>query len=160
VFEVEEVEGEDLIVHQDAHALDDVNKQKLKRHMQKFTKGAQTLVVGGTLKQDQIQSLLEANNEAKPRRSTKSIVLSKAKVMSSEDLVEARIKRADKEANKFAKKKRTRGRKRKDIALEIHNPAVAGEVACIGEAQVPAGLPEIEGPLTPGPGRALVARMY
>lgn len=29
----------DLIVHQDTHALDDVDRQKLKRHMQKFTKG-------------------------------------------------------------------------------------------------------------------------
>jgi hypothetical protein len=150
----------DLIVQQDAHALDDVNKQKLKRHMQKFTKGAQTLIVGGTLKQERIQSLLKANDEAKPRRSTKSIVLSKAKVMSFEDLVEARIKRAEKEANKLAKKKRTRGQKRKDIALEIHMPGVAGEVACTGEALLPAGLPEMEGYLTPGPGRPPVARMY
>jgi hypothetical protein len=67
----------DLIVHQDTHALDDLDKQKLRRHMQKFTKGAQTLIVGDTLKQDRIQSLLKTNDEAKPRRSTKSIVLSK-----------------------------------------------------------------------------------
>jgi hypothetical protein len=86
--------------------------------------------------------------------------LSKAKVMSFEDLVEARIKRAEKEANKLAKKKRTRGQKRKDNALEIHMPGVAGEVACTGEALLPAGLPEMEGYLTPGPGRAPVARMY
>jgi len=39
----------DLIVHQDVHSLDDVDQQRLKRHMQKFTKGAQTLIVGGTL---------------------------------------------------------------------------------------------------------------
>lgn len=96
----------DLIVHHDAHALDDVDKQKLKRHMHKFTKGAQTLIVSGSLKQDEIESLLEANDEAKPRRSTKSIVLSKGKVMSFEDLVETRTKRAEKEANKLAKKER------------------------------------------------------
>jgi hypothetical protein len=150
----------DLIVQQDAHALNDVDKQKLKRHMQKFTKGAQTLIVDGTLKQERIQSLLKANDEAKPRRSTKSIVLSKAKVMSFEDLVEARIKRAEKEANKLAKKKRTRGQKRKDNALEIHMPGVADEVACTGEALVPAGLSEMQRSLTPGTGRAPVARMY
>jgi hypothetical protein len=39
----------DLIVLQDAHSLDDADQQRLKRHMQKFTKGAQTLIVGGTL---------------------------------------------------------------------------------------------------------------
>jgi hypothetical protein len=90
--------------------------------MQKFTKGAQTLIVGGTLQQDRIKSLLKANDEAKPRRSTKSIVLGSAKVMSFEDLVEARTKRAEKEANKLTKKKRACGRKRKGSAAEACMP--------------------------------------
>jgi hypothetical protein len=150
----------DLIVHQDAHSLDDVDQQRLKRHMQKFTKGAQTLIVGGTLQQDRIKSLLKANDEAKPRRSTKSIVLGKAKVMSFEDLVEARTKRAEKEANKAAKKKRTRGRKPKNSALEVRMHGVAGEITCTGEAQRPAGLPDVEESLAPGLGRAPIARMY
>jgi hypothetical protein len=94
----------DLIVHQDAHALDDVWKQKLKRHMQKLTKGARTLIVCSTLKQERIQSFFKANDKAKPRRSTKSIVLSKAKVLSFEDLVEARIKRAEKEPANLPRK--------------------------------------------------------
>jgi hypothetical protein len=38
------------------------------------------------------------NNEAKIRRSTKSVVLGKAKVISYEDIEEARAKRAAKEA--------------------------------------------------------------
>ncbi|KAH9204273.1 hypothetical protein DL95DRAFT_233109, partial [Leptodontidium sp. 2 PMI_412] len=38
------------------------------------------------------------NDESKPRRSTKSVVLGKAKVMSYEDLKEAREKRAAKDA--------------------------------------------------------------
>ena len=46
------------------------------------------------------------------RRSTKSIVLGKAKVMSYEDLAAARKKRMEKEASDSANKK-TRGRKRK-----------------------------------------------
>jgi hypothetical protein len=50
------------------------------------------LIVGGTLQKGQTKSLLKANDEAKTRRSTKSIVLGKAKVMSFEDLVEARTK--------------------------------------------------------------------
>jgi flagellar motor component MotA len=57
---------QDLIVYQDARSLDNIDQQRLKRHMQKFTKGAQTLIVEGTLQQDRIKSLLKANNEAKP----------------------------------------------------------------------------------------------
>ena len=116
--------------------------------------------MGGTLQQDRIKSLLKANDEAKPRRSTKSIVLGKAKVMSFEDLVEARNKRAEKEANKVAKKKRARGRKHKDSALEVHMHGEAGEIACTGEAQRLAGLPNEEGYLVPRLGRAPIARMY
>ena len=40
------------------------------------------------------------NNEAKVRRSTRSVVVGKAKVMSFEDIVEARKKRAAKDATK------------------------------------------------------------
>jgi hypothetical protein len=54
----------DLIVQQDGHALDSVDKKKLKRNMQNLTKGAQILMAGGTFKEDQIQSLLKANDEA------------------------------------------------------------------------------------------------
>lgn len=55
----------DLIVQQDGHALDNVDKKKkLKRNMQNLTKGAQILMAGGTFKEDQIQSLLKANDEA------------------------------------------------------------------------------------------------
>jgi hypothetical protein len=57
------------------------------------------------------------NNEAKVRRSTKSLVLGNAKgegkVMSYEDLEEARAKRVVKEATRAAKGKGKRGRKPK-----------------------------------------------
>ncbi|PSN58983.1 hypothetical protein BS50DRAFT_444481, partial [Corynespora cassiicola Philippines] len=58
------------LIGQDARALDEPSKQRLQRHI---------------------------NNEARVRRSTKSVVLGKAKVMSYEDLEEARKKRAAKE---------------------------------------------------------------
>jgi hypothetical protein len=51
------------------------------------------------------------NNEAKVRRSTKSQVLGKAKVMSYQDLEEARAKRLEKE--KAAHDKAICGRERK-----------------------------------------------
>ena len=80
--------------------------------------------------------------------------------MSFEDLVEARNKRAEKEANKVAKKQRARGRKLKDSALEVHVHGVTDEIACTSEAQRPAGPPYIEGSLPPGLERAPIARMY
>lgn len=55
------------------------------------------------------------NNEAKVRRSTRSLVLGKAKVMSYEDIEEARAKRAVKDATKGKGK---RGRKRKSAVLD------------------------------------------
>jgi hypothetical protein len=46
------------------------------------------------LQKDQIRFLYKVNNETKVRRTIKSIVLGKAKVMSYEDLEKARAKRA------------------------------------------------------------------
>lgn len=103
----------DLIVRGNARTLDKIDKGKLERHLQKPTKSAQTSIVRGNLQQDRVQFLLKVNNEAKVRRSTKSIVLGKAKVMSFEDLVKARTKRAEKETNDLAKNRRSRGRSAK-----------------------------------------------
>ncbi|OBT60603.1 hypothetical protein VE03_10035 [Pseudogymnoascus sp. 23342-1-I1] len=67
------------------------------------------------LLRDQNQFLNTINNEAKVRRSTRLIVIGKAKVMSYEDIDEARAKRAAKEA---INGKGKRGRKRTSAALE------------------------------------------
>lgn len=64
--------------------------------LQKFVKAVQKSTAKGILQEDQIQLLTTINNEAKARRSTKSLVLGKAKVMSYEDLEEARAMRAEK----------------------------------------------------------------
>ena len=72
----------------------------------------------GVLQQHQIRFLIKMNDESKVRRSTTSVVLGKAKVMSYEDLEEARAKRAKKEAAKEAKGKGKRGRKAKSAVSE------------------------------------------
>jgi hypothetical protein len=64
------------------------------------------------------------NDESKVRRSTTPVVLGKAKVMSYEDLEEARAKRAEKEAAKEAKGKRKRGQKRKNAEPEADAPVL------------------------------------
>lgn len=63
------------------------------------------------LLQDKKQLLISVNNKAKTRRSTPAHVVGTAKVMSYEDIVEAREKRAAKDIQK-AKGKRGRKRKR------------------------------------------------
>jgi hypothetical protein len=75
---------------------------------------------------DQKQMLISMNNEAKVRRSTRSIVLGKAKVMRFEDIEVARAVRAAKDV---IKGKGKRGRKRKSIAPEADEPEPEPEVA-------------------------------
>jgi hypothetical protein len=111
------------LIIQDADALDEVSKQKLVRHLQKGTKAFQKSSVLEKLQEDRIQYLTTINNEAKVRRSTKSLVLAngkgEGKVMSYKDLVEARAKRVEKEAAQEAKGKSRRGRKPKGSPSEL-----------------------------------------
>jgi len=100
------------LIKEDAEAGNEMAKQRLHRHIQKFANAAQTSFAERALQREQIRFLRNINNEAKVRRSTKSLVIGKAKVMSYEDLEEARAKRTAKDAAK-AKGKGTRGRKRK-----------------------------------------------
>ena len=104
------------LITQDFHALDEASKQRLQRHVQKLANAAQISFAERALLRDQTRFLSRMNNEAKVRRSTKPVVLGKAKVMSYEDIEEARAKRAAKEEATAGKGKR--GWKRKSPALE------------------------------------------
>jgi hypothetical protein len=94
------------LIEQDTHALDERSKQRLR----KFANAAQISFAERALLADENQLLFKQNNEAKVRRSTKSTIVGKAKVMSYEDIKEARAKRAAKEAAAASNKQ---GRKRK-----------------------------------------------
>jgi hypothetical protein len=78
--------------------------------MQKLAHTAQISFAERALLHDQNQMLTRMNNEAKVRRSTRSVILGKAKVLSFEDIEVARAARAAKEVMKGKGK---RGRKRK-----------------------------------------------
>jgi hypothetical protein len=117
------------IIQQDAYTLDKTSKQNLAKHLQKCTKAFQKSSALSVLQEDRIQFLTAINNEAKVRRSTKSLVLGKAKVMSYEDLVEARAKRVLKEATRAAQGKGRRGRKRKSSALEAEEDSAEEDTA-------------------------------
>lgn len=104
------------LIVKDTHVLERKSKDRLQKRIQKLASAAKVSFAEQALLKDRNQFLLQINREAKTRRSTKSVVLGKAKVMSFEDLEEARAKRAAKEQALAGKPKR--GRKRKSDALE------------------------------------------
>jgi hypothetical protein len=110
------------LIKQDAYSLNETSTKRLERHVQKLANAAQISFAERALLHDQNQTLTRMNNEAKVRRSTRSVVLGKAKVMSFEDIEVARAARAVKEV---IKGKGKRGRKRKSAALEADEPEAA-----------------------------------
>jgi hypothetical protein len=128
------------LIKQDAYAEDEMSKQRLQRHIEKFANAAQTSFAERALQRERIHFLRKVNNEAKVRRSTKSRVLGKSKVMSYEDLEEARTKRAARDAAK-AKGKGKRGRKRKTPAPETDALEPKVKVARVSEALEPVRAP-------------------
>jgi DDE superfamily endonuclease len=125
---------------------DETNREHKERLQQKHTKATQLSFAERALLQEHNRFLAQINNEAKPRRSTKSDMLGTAKVMSYEDLEKAKaervakeiakvIKKAEKEAKKAAKEakeatagKNTRGRKRKGAA-DVPQPQALSEAS-------------------------------
>jgi hypothetical protein len=109
--------------------------------LQICTKAFQKSSAKSILQEDRIQFLTAINNEAKVRRSTKSLVLGKAKVMSYEDLEEARAKRLAKESAQAAKDKGKRGRKSKKSLPEPEEdtaePAKRGRKRKSAELEAP-----------------------
>ena len=143
--------------------LDEQSKDSIQRHVQKLASAAKISFAKQTLFQDQNRLLSKMNKEAKVRRSTRSVVLGKAKVMSYEDLEEARAKRAAKEKATAGKVKR--GPKRKSPTPESKLEAQAGSPEVMTNPSVPkdkvAGMGEVEPAKTlEAPWRAPVARMY
>ncbi|KAI0580555.1 hypothetical protein Alg215_05131 [Pyrenophora tritici-repentis] len=102
--------------------------------IQKLANAAQISFAERALLKDRNRFLFKINNEAKARRLTRSIVLGKAKVMSFEDLEEAKVRRAAKE--EAAAKKAHRSRKRKGPALEADagSSVDKGETVRVNEA--------------------------
>jgi hypothetical protein len=132
------------IIKDDTQTLDKASRQRVQRRIEKLASAARISFAERALLQDHNRFLFKINNEAKVRRSTKSVVLGKAKVMSYEDLEAARAKRAAKERDPGSKKE-GRGRNRKGPVLEAEaGPSVStsnvvrpNEVVAPTDASVP-----------------------
>lgn len=105
------------LIERHARANDETSRHRLQRCLQKLTNATEMSFAERDLLADENKLLFKQNNEAKARRSTKSTVVGKAKVMRYEDIEMARAKRAEKEEAK-AKGKGKPGRKRKSAGQE------------------------------------------
>ena len=107
------------LIKKETLTLNETSIPQLQRHIQKLASAGQQYIASCALLNEKNQLMMKVNNEAKVRRSTRSVVLGKAKVMSYEDIEEARNKRAAKDATKGKGK---RGRKRKNATSEKGKP--------------------------------------
>jgi hypothetical protein len=119
---------QNLILEKDAHALDEMSKQNLQRHLLKFAKATQLSLTKSALQQNHIQLLMAVNNETKPRRSTRADILEKGsgQVFTYEYVQGKRLKRAEEDAAKEAKAKARHDRKSKNatqVAVEATTSA-------------------------------------
>jgi hypothetical protein len=157
-----------LIMKHDACTLDETRRRNLQRHLQKYAKAAQVSFAKGALQQNHIQLLLKVNDEAKVRRSTKPLILGRAKVMGYDELKQAREKRAEAEAAAKAKGKGKRGRKRTSAAPEEDAAGRKPKAARVSAERKPAVTANVQINATPcsetsvllESWRAPVARMY
>ena len=121
------------LIKQDTCILNEMGKQRLERHVQKLADAAQISFAERALLHDQNQMLVRMNNKAKVRRSTRSVVLGKAKVMSFEDLEVAQAAHAAKEV---IKGKGKHGRKRKETALVAEELDPEPRLACAAKEAI------------------------
>lgn len=100
-------------VEKDLSGLD----EEARLRVQKLANAGADVFAERAILRDRERVLLEQNNEKKTRQSVRSTVVGKAKVMSYEDIVEARKKREKKEASKVLRGSR-RTKKSETMRLE------------------------------------------
>lgn len=108
---------QNIIISRDGQDLDSATKDSLKRHVVKLAKATQKSFAHCSMQRSRIGSLLKTNNEAKPRREGKSVVLGKARVISFDDLKEARKKRAERDMERERKKGSKQGRRKGEMKV-------------------------------------------
>lgn len=96
---------QETIIKDDVSTLDDSNRQRVERHLVKLAKAAQISLARGALQEEHIRFLLQINDEARARRDTRSLIVGTARVMSFEDLANARAKRAEQEEKNAARQR-------------------------------------------------------
>jgi hypothetical protein len=150
------------LIKRDVYAPDEASKQRLERRVQKLVSAAKISVAKQSLLQDHNRLLYSINNEAKVRRTTRSLVLSdgkgRGKVMRWEDLERARAERAARVIAAKEKGKGKRGRKRKAPEGEEEEAMPIGVEA--GPSRPKGKISKKRRVPEPAPWRAPIAVMY
>ena len=105
-------------IKQDSRSSDKASKQRLQKCVEKLASAAKISFARQSLLQDHNRLLFKIN-----RRSTRSLIIGRAKVMSYEDLDKARTARAAKDKAAANKGMGKRGRKRKSSAQDAEEEA-------------------------------------
>jgi hypothetical protein len=159
---------QNTIIREDARKLDEVDKQRLMRHLEKIAKAGKALLAKSALQEGHIRFLHKINDEGKARRSTRAIVLGTAKVMSYEDLEEAKAKRAKQGEKKVKRGKQGGGKKQNAGASKARKSRTDPGAELTSDRsfanndanQVAEPNCAVEGLVAPCPGRAPIARMW
>ncbi|KAF2786344.1 hypothetical protein K505DRAFT_380340 [Melanomma pulvis-pyrius CBS 109.77] len=112
---------------------DESSTQRKERLQQKVSKAALTVFTKNALLRDQNRFLKGINNEGKARRSTKSKILGRAKVITFEDLQIARAEDEAKEAKKAETNAKRAERIAKKAAKQAANTPLQVEEATISK---------------------------
>ena len=99
------------LIKEDTRLLDESQKQRLQKHVQKLANATQLSFAERALLFEQNEFLAKINNEAKVRRATKANIIGTARVMAYADLEKARTERAAKDAEKEAASKARKAKK-------------------------------------------------
>jgi hypothetical protein len=144
------------LIKQDTSILNETSTLRVQRRVQKLANAGQKAITYYALLKHKKQLLKKINSEAKVRRLTKSIILSKGqgKVISFEDIVVARAVRTTKDV---VKGKERRGRKRKSVLPDEGKPESDLEPNPVLELE-PDSEPELETGLEPEPEMARTAK--
>jgi hypothetical protein len=132
-------------IKQDSRSPDEASKQRLQKCVEKLASAAKISFARQSLLQDHNRLLFKINSEAKVRRSTRSLIIGRAKVMSYEDLDKARTARAAKDKAAANKGMGKRGRKRKSSAQGAEEEAEAEAVEVeTGSRQAGSSMPKVK----------------
>jgi hypothetical protein len=95
-----------------------IDEHESRLHIQKIVNAAEQSLTGCTLLQEENQALIIQNREKKIRKSTKATKVGTAKIMSYEDIVQAKAKRDE----KLDKTTSQKAQKQKDSAKPVAEP--------------------------------------
>ncbi|GAB7336815.1 hypothetical protein MBLNU13_g11324t1 [Cladosporium sp. NU13] len=112
-----------------------IDEHESRLHIQKIVNAAEQSLTGCALLQEENQALTIQNREKKIRKSTKATKVGTAKIMSYEDIVQAKAKRDEKVVKATSRKSRKQKGSAKPVAESVKKPPYQVELE-VAERQI------------------------